>query len=91
MLQCLPEAENFGAMPSHFEADETCNGKCAQNYQTKLIISSLSSQPVMAENLVKMSPNAQTRYGFHQFSKASKMSGIRWLMLATTWKDINRS
>lgn len=37
-------------MPSHFEAYETYNGKWAQNYQTKLVISSVSSQVVMAVN-----------------------------------------
>ena len=35
-------------------------------------------------------PSVQIRYGINQFSKAFKMSGIRWFMLATS-KDVNRS
>ena len=44
-------------MPSHFEANVTYNGKWAQIYRTKLVISSVSSQPVMTVN----SPRHQAR------------------------------
>lgn len=72
-------------MPSHFEAHETYNGKWAQNYQTKLVISSVSSGQAVPDGCeFTKAPSAQTRYGIHQFSKAFKMSGIRWLMLTTT-------
>ena len=70
-------------MPSHFEAHETYNGKWAQNYQTKLVISSVSSgQAVMTVN----SPRHRAR----RLDMAFIMSGIRWLMLTTTGNDVNR-
>lgn len=53
-------------MPSHFEAHETYNGKWAQNYQTKLVISSVSSGQAVPDGCeFTKAPSAQTRYGIH--------------------------